>query len=217
MTLARRLAAEGIGTAFLLAVVVGSGITGESLAAGNSAVALLANSIATGCGLWVLIAVFGPISGAHFNPGVTLALAAAGHFPWRHVLPYVLVQLAAAFIGVALAHVMFSLPLVTASQHVRSGTGQWISEAVATTGLLLTIGLARQKGAVTVGGLVGCYVAAAYWFTASTAFANPAVTLARAATDTFAGIRPVDAAAFIAVQLVAAPLALRVAMWLRAK
>lgn len=217
MTLGRQLAAEGIGTAFLLAVVVGSGIMGERLAGGNVAVALLANCIATGCGLWVLIALFGPISGAHFNPAVTLAMASAGHFPWRQVPAYMLVQMAAAFIGVALAHMMFSLPLFTASEHVRSGAGQWVSEAMATAGLLLTIGLARQKGALAVGGLVGGYIAAAYWFTASTAFANPAVTLARAATNTFAGIRPVDAAGFIAVQLLVAPVALRVASWLTLK
>lgn len=217
MTLSRQLAAEGIGTALLLAVVVGSGIMGERLAGGNVAIALLANSIATGCGLWVLIAMFGPISGAHFNPAVTLAMATAGHFPWRHVPPYVLMQTAAALLGVALAHTMFSLPLFTASEHVRSGAGQLVSEAVATAGLLLVIGLARDKGALVVGGLVAAYITAAYWFTASTSFANPAVTLARAATNTFAGIRPLDAAGFVVVQLVAAPAALRVAIWLIAK
>src|SRR5262249_33180649 len=158
------------------AIVVGSGIMGERLAGGNAAIALLANSIATGCGLWVLIALFGPLSGAHFNPAVTLAMASVGHFPWRRVPPYILVQVAAAFLGVALAHVMFSLPLFTASEHARTGPGQWVSEAVATGGLLLTIGLVRHKGAVTVGALVAVYIAAAYWFTASTSFANPAVT-----------------------------------------
>ena len=217
MRLSRCLAAEALGTAFLLAVIVGSGIMGERLAGGNVAIALLANSIATGCGLWVLIAILGPVSGAHFNPAVTLAMASAGHLPWRRVLPYVLAQVAAAFFGVALAHVMFSLPLFTASEHARNGTGQWVSEAVATAGLLLTIGLARHKGAVTVGGLVAAYITAAYWFTASTSFANPAVTLARAATNTFAGIRPIDAAGFIAVQLVVAPIALRAARWLVVK
>jgi glycerol uptake facilitator-like aquaporin len=214
MRLARCLAGEALGTAFLLAVIVGSGIMGERLADGNVAIALLANSIATGCGLWVIIAIFGPVSGAHLNPAVTLAVASAGHLPWRHVPPYVVVQVAAAFFGVALAHVMFALPLFTASEHVRSGTGQWVSEAVATAGLLLTIGLARHKGAFAVGGLVAAYITAAYWFTASTSFANPAVTLARAATNTFAGIRPVDAAGFIVVQLVVAPVALRAAKWL---
>ncbi len=217
MTLSRQLAAEGIGTAFLLAIVVGSGIMGERLAGGNVAIALLANSIATGCGLWVLIALFGPVSGAHFNPAVTLAMASVGHFPWRHVPTYIVVQMAAAFLGVALAHVMFSLPLFTESEHMRSGAGQWVSEAVATAGLLLTIGLARHKGAVVVGGLVAAYIAAAYWFTASTSFANPAVTLARAATNTFAGIRPVDTVGFIIVQLIVAPAALRAATWLSGK
>jgi glycerol uptake facilitator-like aquaporin len=190
---------------------------GERLAGGNVAIVLLANSIATGCGLLVLIALFGPLSGAHFNPAVTLAMASVGHFPWRHVTPYVLVQVAAAFLGVALAHVMFSLPLFTASEHVRTGGGQWVSEAVATGGLLLTIGLARHNGAVTVGALVAVYIAAAYWFTASTSFANPAVTLARAATNTFAGIRPIDTVGFVVIQLIAAPLALRLARWLSVK
>jgi glycerol uptake facilitator-like aquaporin len=217
MTLRRQLAAEGIGTALLLAIVVGSGIMGERLAGGNVAIALLANSSATGFGLWVLIALLGPISGAHFNPAVTLAMASAGHFPWRHAFPYVGVQIAAAFVGVAIAHVMFSLPMFTASEHVRTGMGQWVSEAVATAGLLFVIGLARHRGAPAVGGLVAAYIAAAYWFTSSTSFANPAVTIARAATDTFAGIRPIDAAGFIVVQLLVAPLALAVALWLSAK
>lgn len=217
MTLSRQLAAEGIGTAFLLAVVVGSGIMGERLAGGNVAIALLANSIATGCGLWVLISLFGPVSGAHFNPAVTLAMASVGHFPWRYVPMYIVVQIAAGFGGVALAHIMFSLPLFTESEHLRSGAGQWVSEAVSTAGLLLTIGLARQKGAIAVGGLVAAYISAAYWFTASTSFANPAVTLARAATNTFAGIRPVDTAGFIIVQLIVAPVALRAARWLSDK
>ena len=201
MTLCRQLAAEGIGTAFLLAVIVGSGIMGERLAGGNLALALLATSL-------------GPISGAHFNPAVTLAMASAGHLPWRQVFPYVVVQTIAAFLGVGLAHIMFSLPLFTASEHVRNGGGQWISEAVATGGLLLIIGLARQKGAIVVGGLVGAYIAAAYWFTASTSFANPAVTAARAATNTFAGIRPIDTIGFVAVQLAVAPIAFRAAAWL---
>jgi glycerol uptake facilitator-like aquaporin len=214
MRLTRQLAAEGIGTALLLAVVVGSGIMGERLSGGNAALALLANSIATGCGLWVLIAIFGPLSGAHFNPAVTIATASVGHLPWRHVTPYIVVQISAAFLGVALAHVMFSLPLFAASEHVRSGAGQWVSEAVATGGLLLTIGLARQKGAITVGALVAVYITAAYWFTASTSFANPAVTFARATTNTFAGIRPVDTVGFVIVQLIVAPVALRVAAWL---
>ena len=144
-------------------------------------------------------------------------MASVGHFPWRHVPPYIVVQIAAAFLGVALAHIMFSLPLFTASEHVRSSAGERVSEAVATAGLLLTIGLARNKGAVMVGGLVAAYIAAAYWFTASTSFANPAVTLARAVTNTFAGIRPTDAAWFIVVQFMVAPAALRAAMWLVAR
>jgi len=217
MRFSRCLAAEALGTALLLTVIVGSGIMGERLAGGNVAVALLANSIATGCGLWVLIAILGPVSGAHLNPAVTLAMASAGHFPWQHVLPYVAVQVAAAFVGVGLAHSMFSLPLFSVSEHIRSGSGQLVSEAVATTGLILTIGLARHKGAVTVGALVATYITAAYWFTASTSFANPAVTAARAATNTFAGIRPIDAAAFIAVQLLFAPIALRAAKWISVK
>lgn len=213
MTLSRQLAAECIGTALLLAAVVGSGIMGERLSGGNAAIALLGNSIATGCSLWVLIAIFGPLSGAHFNPAVTLAMASSGHLSWRHVPAYIVVQVAAAFLGVALAHVMFGLPLFTASTHERSGIGQWIGEAVATAGLLLTIGLARHKGSVVVGGLVAAYITAAYWFTASTSFANPAVTLARAATDTFTGIRPADVVGFIVVQLAIAPVAMRVAVW----
>ena len=217
MTLSRQLAAEGIGTAFLLAVVVGSGIMGERLADGNEALALLATSLATGLGLWVLIAALGPISGAHFNPAVTLAAASVGHLPWRHVLPYAFVQTMAAFLGVGLAHIMFSLPLFTASDHIRSGGGQWVSEAVATGGLLLIIGLARQKGAIVVGALVGAYIAAAHWFTASTSFANPAVTAARAVTNTFSGIRPIDTIGFIAVQLFVAPIALRLAAWLHSR
>jgi glycerol uptake facilitator-like aquaporin len=198
----------------LLAAVVGSGIMGERLSGGNEAIALLANSAATGCSLWVLISLFGPLSGAHFNPSVTLAMASAGHLPWRHVPPYIAVQVAAGFVGVALAHIMFALPLFTASAHRRSGIGQWVGEAVATAGLMLTIGLARREGSIIVGGLVAAYITAAYWFTASTAFANPAVTIARAATGTFAGIRPGDVAAFVAVQLVVAPIAMRIAIWL---
>jgi glycerol uptake facilitator-like aquaporin len=213
MTLARRLAAEALGTAFLLAVVVGSGIMGERLAAGNAAIALLANSIATGCGLWVLITIFGPISGAHFNPVVTLAFATAGEFDWRDVVPYVLTQVVAAFAGVAVAHMMFELPLFTASEHARAGPSQWLSEGVATTGLLLTILLGARVQPKWVGALVAVYITGAYWFTASTSLANPAVTLARAATNTFAGIRPVDTPAFIVAQLIAALLAMVVARW----
>jgi glycerol uptake facilitator-like aquaporin len=214
MTLSRRLAAEAVGTAFLLAVVVGSGIMGERLAGGNAAIALLANSIATGCGLWVLIALFGPISGAHFNPAVSVALAASGDFPWREVLPYALTQISFAYVGVAAAHLMFELPLFSASEHVRAGPSQWWSEVVATAGLLLTILLGSRVRPAWVGGLVAVYITGAYWFTASTSFANPAVTLARATTNTFAGIRPADVPGFIFAELVGAALATLFARWL---
>lgn len=214
MTLSRRLAAEAVGTAFLLAVVVGSGIMGEQLAGGNAAIALLANSIATGCGLWVLITILGPISGAHFNPVVTLAFATAGEFAWRDVLPYVFVQVVAAYAGVAAAHLMFELPLFTASEHVRAGPAQWWSEFVATVGLLLTIWLGARLHPQWVGGLVAIYITGAYWFTASTSLANPAVTLARAATNTFVGIRPVDVPGFVVAQLVGALVATAFARWL---
>jgi glycerol uptake facilitator-like aquaporin len=214
MTLSRRLGAEGLGTAFLLAVVVGSGIMGERLAEGNAAIALLANSVATGCGLWVLIALFGPISGAHFNPAVTLALATTKEFPWRDVLPYAITQIVFAFVGVAAAHLMFELPLFTASEHVRAGPAQWWSEIVATSGLLLVILIGSRVRPTWVGGLVAVYITGAYWFTASTSFANPAVTLARSATNTFAGIRPADVPAFIVAELVGAALAMLFARWL---
>lgn len=214
MTFSRRLAAEAIGTAFLLAVVVGSGIMGERLAAGNAAIALLANSIATGCGLWVLITMLGPISGAHFNPAVTLACATAGEFAWRDVLPYVITQIAAAYAGVAAAHLMFDLPLFSASEHVRAGPSQWWSEVVATAGLLLTIRLGARVHQQWVGGLVAVYITGAYWFTASTSFANPAVTLARAATNTFSGIRPADVPWFVIAQLAGAMVATVFARWL---
>jgi len=214
MTLSRRLAAEAVGTALLLAVVVGSGIMGERLAAGNAAIALLANSIATGCGLWVLITMFGPISGAHFNPAVTLAFATAGEFAWRDVLPYIVTQIVAAYAGVAAAHLMFELPLFSASEHMRAGPSQWWSEVVATAGLLLTIWLGARVRPQWVGGLVAVYITGAYWFTASTSFANPAVTLARAATNTFAGIRPADVLGFVVAELVGAAIATVFARWL---
>lgn len=214
MTLSRRLLAEGLGTALLLAVVVGSGIMAERLAGGNVAIALLANAIATGAGLVALILMFGTISGAHFNPAVTLSEAWQDNMPKREVLPYIAVQIVGAFAGVMIAHGMFDLPLVTASQHVRTGTGQWFSEFVATFGLLaVIIGCSRSRPAVTPFA-VATYITAAYWFTSSTSFANPAVTLARAATDTFAGIRPDDAPAFIAAQLAGAAAATLVFCWL---
>ena len=200
----RRLAAEAVGTAFLLAVVVGSGIMGERLAGGNVAIALLANSLATGCGLAVLIFVLAPISGAHFNPAVTLVAALERELPWGEVLPYVTTQIGSAFLGVVIAHLMFAEPSLSASTKLRSGPPQWLSEWVATFGLLMVvIGCTRQKAAWTPLA-VAAYITAAYWFTASTSFANPAVTLARGATNTFAGIRPDNVAAFVASQVVGA-------------
>ena len=212
--LGRRLAAEAVGTAFLLATVVGSGIMGERLAAGNAAVALLANTLATGAALVALILTFGPISGAHFNPAVTLADASQGGLSWRDVPGYVAVQIVGAFAGVAAANIMFELPLFFASRHVRHGPAQMFSEFVATFGLLAVIwGCARLRSAA-VPFAVAAYITAAYWFTASTSFANPAVTLARAATDTFAGIRPVDVPGFIVAQLIGAAAATMLFRWL---
>lgn len=214
MTLPRKLVAEALGTAFLLAVVVGSGIMGERLADGNVAIALLANTLATGAGLVVLILSFGPISGAHFNPAVTLADAWQGGLPWREVPPYIAAQVLGAFAGVAAAHLMFQEPLFFASEKMRTGPSQWFSEFVATFGLLMVIwGCVRQR-ASAVPYAVGLYITAAYWFTASTSFANPAVTLARAASDTFAGIRPLDAPAFVVAQLLGAFAATALFLWL---
>jgi glycerol uptake facilitator-like aquaporin len=213
-TIARRMAAEAVGTSLLLAAVVGSGIMGERLAGGNVAVALLANTIATGAALVALILTFGPISGAHFNPAVTLADAWQGGLPWDEVPLYIVAQLLGAFGGVAAAHLMFELPVFFASRHARSGPAQMFSEFVATFGLLAVIwGCARTRLAA-VPFAVAAYITAAYWFTASTSFANPAVTLARAATDTFAGIRPVDAPAFIVAQLLGAAAATGLFRWL---
>jgi glycerol uptake facilitator-like aquaporin len=203
--LLRKLVAELLGTALLLATVVGSGIMGEQLAGGNVAIALLANTMATGAGLIALILTFGPISGAHFNPAVTIADASQGGLPWREVPAYVIAQVVGAFGGVATAHVMFKEPaLFFASRHERSGSAQLTSEFVATFGLLAVIwGCARRRPGL-VPFAVGAYITAAYWFTSSTSFANPAVTLARAASDTFAGIRPADAPGFIVAQLAGA-------------
>jgi glycerol uptake facilitator-like aquaporin len=200
--------AEMIGTALLLAIVVGSGIMGERLAGGNAAIALLANSLATGFGLVALIVVFAHRSGAHFNPVVTLAFALRAGFPWRAVLPYVMAQIAGAILGVLAAHLMFDLPLLQSSSNVRSGLGQWSSEVVATFGLVLIILSCERTPAWAAPVAVGAYIAAAYWFTASTSFANPAVTLARGLTASFSGIEPSGIAAFIVAQLVGAALAL---------
>ena len=213
-SLGRRVVAESLGTALLLATVIGSGIMGERLAGGNVAVALLANTLATGAALVALILTFGPISGAHFNPAVTLADAWQGGIRWADVLPYLGAQIAGAFAGVAVAHVMFELPLFFASQHARAGSAQMFSEFVATFGLLAVIwGCVRARPSV-VPFAVAAYITAAYWFTASTSFANPAVTLARAASDTFAGIRPSDAPGFIVAQLTGAAAATGLFRWL---
>lgn len=214
MTRARRLLAEGMGTAMLLAVVVGSGIMGERLAGGNVAIALLANALATGAGLVALILMFGTISGAHFNPVVTLSEAWQRNMPLVDVLPYIGAQVVGAFVGVMLAHGMFDLSLVSASQHARTGAGQWLSEFVATFGLLAVIISCSRSRPASVPFAVAAYITAAYWFTSSTSFANPAVTLARAATDTFAGIRGQDAPGFILAQLAGAAAATVLFCWL---
>jgi glycerol uptake facilitator-like aquaporin len=213
-SLNRRVVAEFAGTLFLLAAVVGSGIMGERLAAGNIALALLANTIATGAALVSLILAFGPISGAHLNPAVTLADAWAGGIAWRDTTAYISAQIAGAFAGVAAAHLMFGLPLFFASTRVRSGPAQLFSEFVATFGLLSVIwGCVRLRPSA-VPFAVGAYITAAYWFTASTSFANPAVTLARAASNTFAGIRPADVTGFVAAQLTGAFAATLLFQWL---
>jgi glycerol uptake facilitator-like aquaporin len=214
MTFTRRIAAEAVGTAFLLAAVVGSGIMGERLAGGNVAIALLANTLATGAMLVTLILTFGPISGAHFNPAVTLADASQGGLPWREVPGYVTAQVLGAFAGVATAHLMFGAPVFSASRHLRAGRAQILSEFVATFGLLCVIwGCARLRSSA-VPFAVGAYITGAYWFTASTSFANPAVTLARSASDTFAGIRPGDAPGFIVAQFAGAAAATLLFRWL---
>jgi len=210
----RRFAAEFFGTAFLLMAVVGSGIMGERLAGGNVAIALLANTLATGAALVALILAFGPISGAHFNPAVSLTEACCGSLPWRDLPIFLAAQLAGAFAGVASAHRMFDLPLFFASHHVRSGTAQIWSEFVATFGLIAVIFAVSRFRPAAVAYAVGAYISAAYWFTASTSFANPAVTLARSLSDTFSGIRPADTPAFIAAELAGALTAVTVFHWL---
>jgi glycerol uptake facilitator-like aquaporin len=213
-TTSQRLAAEFIATAGLLAAVVGSGIMGESLAGGNVAIALLANTLATAAALVALILTFGPISGAHMNPVVTMVEALEKRLPGRDAVAYLVVQVLGGVAGVWLAHVMFDKPILMTSEHVRSGVPQLVSEAVATFGLLCTVlGTAKHRP-TAIPFAVGAYIAAAYWFTASTSFANPAVTLARTLTNTFAGIRPVDAPGFVAAQLVGAMLALTTFRWL---
>ena len=199
-----RLVAEGLGTVLLLAVIVGSGIMGDRLAQGNSAIALLANSTATGCGLFVLILVLAPISGAHFNPLVSLLLAWQGKLSPRTAAAYLIAQLLGAFAGVAWAHAMFDLAPWSASEHARTGVAQWLAEATAAFGLVVTVLGSARYGTVTLAAAVGAYIAAAYWFTASTSFANPVVTIARALTPTFSGIRPADVAGFVVAQLIGA-------------
>lgn len=214
MTLARRIAAEAVGTAFLLAAVVGSGIMGERLAAGNVAIALLANTFATGAMLVALILTFGPISGAHFNPAVTLADAMQGGIAWNEVPGYLTAQTTGAFAGVAIAHLMFGETIFSTSHHARAGISQIFSEFIATFGLLCVIwGCARLRSSA-VPFAVGAYITGAYWFTASTSFANPAVTLARSATDTFSGIRPADVPGFVVAQLIGAAAATALFHWL---
>jgi len=213
--LARRAAAEAVGTALLLAAVVGSGIMGERLASGNVALALLANTIATGAALVALILTFGPVSGAHFNPAVTLATASQRGLPVRDAAGYIAAQLAGALAGVAAAHLMFGEPLFSASRHAREGAAQLFAEFVATFGLLSVVwGCARLQRAEAAPLAVGAYITAAYWFTSSTSFANPAITVARSLTDTFSGIRPANAPGFIAAQLVGAAAATILFRWL---
>jgi glycerol uptake facilitator-like aquaporin len=198
--LAHRATSEFLGTAFLLAAIVGSGIMAQRLAGGHVALALLCNTIATGAILPVLILMFGSVSGAHFNPAVSVAFALRGELPWRVVALYVAVQVAAAIAGAWIAHLMFDLPLLQISTTIRSGPGQWLAEAIATFGLLLTIFGCLARAPATVPYAVGLYITSAYWFTASTSFANPAVTIARSLSDTFAGIAPAGVPAFIAAQ-----------------
>jgi glycerol uptake facilitator-like aquaporin len=201
LQLRRQLIAETLGTALLLAVVIGSGIMAERLAGGNVAVALLANTLATVGGLYVLIEVFGPISGAHFNPAVSAVMALRGELRKAALLPYVTAQLVGAMLGAWLAHAMFDMTIIQFSAHVRSGTGQWIAEAVATAGLLLVI---LRAPATRVAAMVAAYIGAAYWFTASTSFANPAAAFGRMFSDSFAGIAPSSVAGFVIAQLVGA-------------
>jgi glycerol uptake facilitator-like aquaporin len=213
----RKAGAEFIGTAFLLAAVVGSGIMGDRLAGGNVAIALLANAVATGAALVALIRTFGPISGAHFNPAVTVAMVVAGETPRTQIVPYLLAQCIGAVAGVWAAHLMFDLPILQSSTHLRAGIGQWAGEFVATFGLLAVIESGRRHFPRALPGAVALYITAAYWFTSSTSFANPAVTLARSLTDTFAGIAPSNVAAFIVAQIAGAASAVFITRWLNSE
>lgn len=215
MTAAKqRIAAEALGSFFLFGTVIGSGIMAEALSGANVAVALLANSIATGAILFVLITMLGPVSGAHFNPAVSLAMAARGKLSWKHVAPYIAAQLAGGLLGALTAHLMFDLPILQYSLKARTGLGQWTGEAVATFGLILTIIGTLRYRPNSVAASVALYIAAAYWFTSSTSFANPAITIVRSLSDTFAGIAPHDVPLFIVAQLTGAALAALLARWL---
>lgn len=211
---AQKLGAETIGTALLLAIVVGSGIMGDRLSGGNDGLALLANTVATGAGLYVLITIFGPVSGAHFNPAVTLAFVLRREITPVLAAGYVSFQIAGGVLGVALAHAMFNLELAQISANARSSSGEFIGEVVAATGLVLTILGAIRFRPQAVAAAVGLFITAGYWFTSSTSFANPAVTIARVFTDSFAGIRPMDAPAFVLAQCIGAVIAWRLAAWL---
>ena len=213
-SLAQRAVSEGLGTAFLLAAVVGSGIMAAKLAGGNEAIALLCNTLPTGAILVVLIGIFGPLSGAHFNPAVSLAFALRGALPWPVAGLYIVAQVLGGIAGVWVAHLMFELPVWQLSETARGGAGQWLAEAVATFGLLLTIfGCTAQKSEATAYA-VGLYITAAYWFTSSTSFANPAVTVARSLSDSFSGIAPAGVAAFIIAQLMGMLAAVALGRWL---
>ncbi len=212
--LSRRLSAEALGTAFLLATVIGSGVMGEKLSGGNLALALLGNTLPTGAILVVLILIFGPFSGAHFNPAVSLAFTLRGELAWRELAPYIAAQVLGGIAGVFAAHAMFELPVLQISAHVRSGPGQWFAESVASFGLLLTIFGCVARVPPAVAYAVGLYITAAYWFTASTSFANPAVTIARAWSDTFAGIAPAGVSGFIAAQFAGTLAAAVTSSWL---
>ena len=213
-TLARRVFSEALGTAFLLAAVVGSGIMAQRLAGGNVALALLCNTLATGAMLAVLILIFASTSGAHFNPAVSLAFALRGEIAWTMAGVYVAAQLIGAIVGVWVAHLMFDLPLWQVATTVRTGPGQWLAEFIAAFGLLLTILGCVSAASGAVAYAVGLYITAAYWFTASTSFANPAVTIARSLSDTFAGIAPAGVLAFIAAQMLGSVAAVVLARWL---
>ncbi len=206
--LPRRLAAEGIGSFFLFATVIGSGVMAEALSGGNVAIALLGNTLATGAILFVLITMFGPTSGAHFNPAVSLVMAGRGDLPWRNALPYILAQLVGGLLGAWAAHLMFDLPILQYSLKARTGIGQWSGELVATFGLVLTILGTLKHRPAAVPASVALYITAAYWFTSSTSFANPAITVVRSLSDSFAGIAPRDVPLFVAAQLTGALLAM---------